>query len=88
MEAADVLEVATTAIFTLLRVAAPVMFAALTVGLVISLVQALTQMQEITLSFVPKLIAIFVTVLLFLPFMLSTMVALGEALFEQIAGLG
>ena len=68
MTPAVVLEVANDAIFTLLLVASPILGVALCVGLVISLVQALTQMQEMTLSFVPKVTAMVVTFLLFLPF--------------------
>jgi flagellar biosynthetic protein FliQ len=45
-------------------------------------------MQEMTLSFVPKILAIFLTVVLALPFMVQTLVGFGEELFRQIAGLG
>lgn len=87
MTPAVVLEVANDAIFTLLLVASPILGVALSVGLVISLVQALTQMQEMTLSFVPKVTAMVVTFFLFLPFLMSTMVDFGERLFERIATL-
>ena len=88
MTPALVLEIGSDAIFTLLLVASPILGIALCVGLVISLVQALTQMQEMTLSFVPKVTAMVVTFFLFLPFMMSTMVGFGERLFERIATLG
>ena len=87
MTPAVVLEVASDAIFTLLLVASPILGVALCVGLVISLVQALTQMQEMTLSFVPKVTAMVITFFLFLPFLMSTMVGFGERLFERIATL-
>ncbi|HSA82146.1 MAG TPA: flagellar biosynthetic protein FliQ, partial [Geminicoccaceae bacterium] len=64
------------------------MLVALVVGVLIALLQALTQMQEMTLSFVPKILAIFLTVVLALPFMVQTLVGFGEKLFRQIAGLG
>jgi len=88
MSTSDVLEIGTDAILTLLIVGSPIMGVALSVGLVISLVQALTQMQEQTLSFVPKVTAMVVTFLLFLPFMMSTMTTFAERMFERAATLG
>jgi flagellar biosynthetic protein FliQ len=61
---------------------------ALVVGLIISLFQALTQIQEMTLSFVPKVLIIFLSMLLFMPFMLSTMTAFTERMADRIVGLG
>jgi flagellar biosynthetic protein FliQ len=69
MNGAEVLDVARDGIWTLLLVASPLMIVALVVGVAISLVQALTQIQEMTLVFVPKIIAIFVALLVTLPFM-------------------
>ena len=71
-----------------LKLGAPIMLVALLVGLAISLLQALTQMQEMTLSFVPKILAIFLTTVLVLPFMIATLVGFGEELFQRIAMLG
>ncbi len=84
----EVFELGNEAIFTLLKVGSPLLGTALAVGLVVSLFQALTQMQELTLSFVPKVVAMALAVFLFLPFMTSTMVMLGERMFERIAGIG
>ena len=69
MNGAEVLDVARDGIWTLLLVASPLMVVALVVGVAISLVQALTQIQEQTLVFVPKILAIFITLVLALPFM-------------------
>ncbi|HMN51164.1 MAG: flagellar biosynthesis protein FliQ [Xanthobacteraceae bacterium] len=69
MNGPEVLDVARDGIWTLLLVAGPLMIVALVVGVVISLFQALTQIQEMTLVFVPKIIAIFVALLIALPFM-------------------
>jgi flagellar biosynthesis protein FliQ len=69
MTGPEVLDVARDAIETLLIVSAPLMLVGLIVGVAISLLQALTQIQETTLVFVPKILAIFVTLLLALPFM-------------------
>jgi flagellar biosynthetic protein FliQ len=63
------MDVARDAIVTLLLVAAPLMMVGLIVGVAISLLQALTQIQETTLVFVPKILAIFLAMLIALPFM-------------------
>jgi flagellar biosynthetic protein FliQ len=69
MSGAEILDVGRDGIFTLLWVAGPLMIVALVVGVAISLFQALTQIQEMTLVFVPKIIAIFVALIVALPFM-------------------
>jgi flagellar biosynthetic protein FliQ len=69
MTGPEVLDVARDAIVTLVVVAAPVMLVGLVVGVAISLLQALTQIQEMTIAFVPKILAIFVSLLIALPFM-------------------
>lgn len=84
----DVLVIANDAIFTLLKLGAPILGVALAVGLVVSLFQALTQMQEMTLSFVPKVAAMAGTLLIFFPYMMTTITGFGERLFERIAGMG
>jgi flagellar biosynthetic protein FliQ len=63
------MDVARDAIYTLVIVSAPVMLVGLIVGVAVSLLQALTQIQEMTLAFVPKILAIFVSLLVALPFM-------------------
>lgn len=69
MTPADILDVARDGILTVILVSAPLMLVGLVVGVAISLVQALTQVQEQTLVFVPKIIAIFATMIVALPFM-------------------
>ena len=69
MTGPEVLDVARDAIVTLVLVASPLMLVGLVVGVVISLFQALTQIQEMTLVFVPKILAIFIAMLIALPFM-------------------
>ena len=65
-------------------VAAPMMLVGLVVGIVIALVQALTQIQEQTLVFVPKILAIFVTLQIALPFMGATMSTIMTRLADMI----
>jgi flagellar biosynthetic protein FliQ len=69
MTGPEVIDVAREAIYTLVIVSAPVMLVGLAVGVAISLLQAVTQVQEMTLVFVPKILAIFVSLLIALPFM-------------------
>lgn len=69
MTAAAILDFSRDGIVVFLKVGAPLMLVALGVGLVVSLIQALTQIQEQTLVFVPKIVAVFAAMLLFLPFM-------------------
>ncbi|GIX18077.1 MAG: flagellar biosynthesis protein FliQ [Rhodothalassiaceae bacterium] len=85
MNGADVLDIAREAIWTLILVAGPVMAIGLVVGLVIALFQALTQIQEMTLTFVPKIVAIFLSLLLLLPFMGQAMQHLMTQLVDRIA---
>ncbi len=69
MTGTEILDIARDGIWTLLKVAGPMMIVGLLVGVAIALVQALTQIQEMTLVFIPKIIAIFLTMLVALPFM-------------------
>ncbi|WIY54350.1 flagellar biosynthesis protein FliQ [Devosia sp. YIM 151766] len=84
MTGAEVLDIATQGIWTLLIVSLPMMLVGLTVGVVIALFQALTQIQEMTLVFVPKIIAIFVTMLIALPFLGATMAAYMDRVIDMI----
>ena len=69
MTGTETLDVARDAIWTIVLVSSPLMVVGLVVGVVVSLFQALTQIQEMTLVFVPKILAIFAAMLLALPFM-------------------
>ena len=73
MDGAQVLDIARDGIWVMVLVAGPMMVVGLVVGVIIALFQALTQIQEQTLVFVPKILAIFVTLLITLPFMGATM---------------
>ncbi len=73
MTGAEILDVANDGIYTLLIVSAPLMLVALGVGLLIAFFQALTQIQEMTIVFVPKIIAIFLALIISLPFIGVTM---------------
>ena len=73
MTGPEVLDVARDSIMTLVLVSAPLMLVGLAVGVAVSLFQALTQIQETTLVFVPKVLALFAAMLIALPFMADAM---------------
>jgi flagellar biosynthesis protein FliQ len=76
------------AFYTTLLVSAPMLVLSLVVGLVIAVFQAATSIQEITLTFVPKIIAVAIIAVLTLPWMMEVMVSFTLNVFNQIPGLG
>jgi flagellar biosynthetic protein FliQ len=88
MEGLAMLDVARDGIITFLKVAGPLMVIALVVGLVISLLQALTQIQEQTLIYVPKILAVFAALLLMLPFMGDALASYMVRIAARIASGG
>ena len=85
MTPADSIDFARSSILVLLEVIAPSMVTALVIGLGIGLLQALTQIQEMTLVFVPKIVAIFVVLLITLPFAGAAMNGLMIDIAQRIA---
>ena len=88
MNEAQVLDFAREAIFAMLKVATPIMIVGMIVGLAISLFQALTSIQEITLTFVPKILVVFASMLVLLPFMFGVMTRFMESVADRIVGIG
>ena len=84
MNATDAMTIAREAIVVTLKLGAPAMILGLIVGLLISFLQALTQIQEMTLTFVPKMLVILLSLLLFLPFMLQTLISFTQGLMERV----
>lgn len=84
MNEADALELVQSAIWTVLVASAPMVFVAMVVGVGIAFVQALTQIQEITLTFVPKIIAILVTVAVAAPFVGAQISLFTNLVFSRI----
>lgn len=87
MDTNAVLDIAATALGLAAKLAAPALITALTVGFLISLLQSVTQIQEVTLSFVPKAIAVAVALVLCGNWMISELVMTTHALFERIPQL-
>lgn len=88
MNEVTVVEIGREALVVILKAAGPIMIAGMLVGLVIALFQALTTIQEMTLTFVPKIIVIFTAVIVLLPFMMTTVIDFSKSLFERIATMG
>lgn len=84
----DFIEISRDAIWVMIKLGAIPMLAGLAVGVVISLLQALTQIQEMTLAFVPKIITLFVVTILALPFMIDIMSGFTNEVMQRIAGIG
>jgi flagellar biosynthesis protein FliQ len=83
-----ILDIARDGIVTFLKVAGPMMVIALAVGLVVSLIQALTQIQEQTLIYVPKILAVFIAMLILFPFMGDAMAGYMTRIAARIASGG
>jgi flagellar biosynthesis protein FliQ len=86
MDEAALLEISRDAVIVVLKIGTPIMLISLFVGLIISLFQALTQIQEATLTFVPKILVVFVSLLLLAPFMLHTLTDFTEQIMQRIVG--
>jgi len=82
------IEIGREAVLTMLKVGGPIMGMGLIIGVAIALVQALTSIQEMTLTFVPKIVVIFVSVIVFLPYMLTTLSTFTVSLFDRVVALG
>jgi flagellar biosynthesis protein FliQ len=85
---AEVIAVTRQAIWLIIEVSLPVLLVGLAVGVAIALLQALTQVQEITLVFVPKIVAMFLALFFFLPAMMATLAAFMRFLMALVASGG
>ncbi len=79
-----ILDIARSAVVTVLKVAAPVLLTSVIVGLLISILQTTTSIQEQTITFVPKLFAIFISLLIFGGYMVNTLREYTQALFSTL----
>lgn len=88
MNETEIIEIARQSLMITMQVSAPILVIGMIVGVAIALLQALTQIQEMTLVFVPKIMAIFVALFFFLPWMMNILVVFTESLAERIIGGG
>ncbi|MCP4821581.1 MAG: flagellar biosynthetic protein FliQ [Shimia sp.] len=88
MNPVDAYEIIRMTVTTVLWASAPILVVALVVGLMIAFFQALTQIQEMTLVFVPKILAIFLALAISLPFVFGTLTRLSDRVFDTIVSGG
>ncbi|OUS17053.1 flagellar biosynthetic protein FliQ [Rhodospirillales bacterium 47_12_T64] len=88
MSETEVVEFGREAVWVMLKMSLPVLMVALLVGLIVSLFQALTQLQEMTITFVPKVIIISLTLIATAPYMSQTLGTFTEQIMDRIVSLG
>ena len=88
MNEVEILDISREAVFTLLKVVTPILLVALFIGLIIGIFQALTQIQEMTLAFVPKILGVFLMIVMLFPYALNQMRNLSTTLFDKIINGG
>jgi flagellar biosynthetic protein FliQ len=87
MSPESIIDIGQFALRTTLMVAGPMLLAGMAVGLVISIVQAATQVNEMTMTFVPKIVIVFVVMVVSLPWTIDQLTRFTEAMFARIAGM-
>ncbi|MFL2771888.1 MAG: flagellar biosynthesis protein FliQ [Rhodospirillaceae bacterium] len=87
MNEMEVLDLGRDAVWVFLKVAGPILIVGLAVGLSISIFQTLTHLQEMTLTFIPKIVAVFGSLILFLPWMLAQLNELMQRVMDKIISL-
>ncbi len=88
MDAPEAMEIGRQAVLVFLKAGTPIMLISLTVGLIISLFQALTQIQEMTLTFVPKVVIMFISLIFLMPFMTHILADFTHELDMRIVAIG
>jgi len=83
-----VIQMAYQALYTVILVAAPMLMAGLVVGLFVGIFQAVTQIHEMTLTFVPKILAVVTALIIFLPWMMRTLLSFTLRLYSMIPSVG
>jgi flagellar biosynthetic protein FliQ len=83
-----VVDIGRRAVETVLTLTAPLLIVALVTGLIISIFQAATQINEQTMTFIPKIVAVLVTLLIFAPWMIKVMIAFTQSIYDTIPTLG
>jgi len=88
MNETEIIDMAREAIMLTIVIGAPVMMVGLIVGVLIALIQALTQIQEMTLVFVPKIMAIFLSIFILFPAFVTVMTRFMQEIADKIVGIG
>jgi len=87
MTETEIIAVGRDAVFVMLKIGGPIMLIALLVGLAVALVQALTQIQEMTLAFVPKIIAIMIAIMALAPYMVNQLQSFADEVSDRIVAV-
>lgn len=87
MDELEIIDFTREAIILTIKISMPVMLVGLVVGVIVALIQALTQIQEMTLAFVPKIIAIFTAIFVLFPLMVQTLITFTEKIADKIISL-
>lgn len=88
MSETEVLDIARDGMMVMLLVSAPMLLVGLVVGLAISIFQTLTHIQEMTLTFIPKILSVFGAMVIFLPWMLRELIEFTQRIMDKIVALG
>lgn len=88
MDESQIIDFTRETIMLMIKISTPVMMVGLFVGVIISLIQALTQIQEMTLTFVPKIVAIYGAIFLLFPTMIALLVAFTHKIADKIVNIG
>lgn len=88
MSPETVVHIGRKAVETVLLAAGPMLIAAMVVGLFVSIFQAATQINEQTMTFIPKIVAVFITLLIFGPWMMNLLITFTTGIFTSIATIG
>ncbi|HHL34705.1 MAG TPA: flagellar biosynthesis protein FliQ [Desulfobulbaceae bacterium] len=84
----DVVHIGRKAVETVLLGSAPMLIAAMVIGLIISIFQAATQINEQTMTFIPKIVVVFVTLLIFGPWLMNLLITFSTGIISSIATIG
>ncbi|MEQ8509841.1 MAG: flagellar biosynthesis protein FliQ [Rhodospirillaceae bacterium] len=87
MNEVEVIDIGRDAVFTMLKIAGPILLVGLTVGLTVSVFQTLTHIQEMTLTFIPKITAVFTSLIFFMPWMLTQLTEFTQRIMDTIISL-
>jgi flagellar biosynthetic protein FliQ len=88
MNEAEIIEICREAIIVMLKLVGPIMLAGLLVGVTVSMIQTVTQIQEQALTFIPKMVVVFGITIWLLPFMLATLGGFTHTLTDRIVQVG
>lgn len=88
MNEAEVIQICREAIYVMLKISGPLLLTGLAVGIIVSLIQTITQIQEMTLTFIPKMVLVFAVTIWLFPYMMTTLGGFTHSLTDRIVQIG